>query len=421
MRAVAVHVALDARPARSRAARPAASHHAAGRRRRVDVGHARRPVGAGRRRSSRPRPWPSGRPRERFHPPKGWRLTTAPVVAAVDVEVAGLRRARASTRTRRVERVEAGGEPVGHGVLPARSRWSRSGARMTPSTGPNHSVRWLHEPGCTPSLHPGRQRWPVSSSCRGSTSQDSPSLEAWSARAAAAASAGRMSGPIVVAGSGAGDPRPQAGHRVAQLAQEGRVVVHRRLDDGQAGRRALLAGVAEGRGARGRVPRGRRRRSRPSPRSRSCRWSRRAGCRSGRHEVNSRAVSNDPVSTTASTSSWVTRCRPTSSSRVGRSCRTSRGTPASQKVLDELHGGGHRLGRGLEDDGVARGERRERRRRPGSRRGSSTAGPRPPRRRVLAPRPRARLAAAARSSARSRSPRSPRGRPRRRSCPRRAP
>ena len=34
--------------------------------------------------------------------------------------------------------------------------WSRSSARMMPSTGPKHSVRWNHDPGRTPILMPGR-------------------------------------------------------------------------------------------------------------------------------------------------------------------------------------------------------------------------------------------------------------------------
>ena len=54
--------------------------------------------------------------------------------------------------------------------------------------------------------------------------------------------------------------------------------------------------------------------------------------RSGRQEVNSAAVSEAPVSTTASTSGWVTRRRPASSSSVRSTWSRRGGAPASARA-----------------------------------------------------------------------------------------
>jgi len=50
-------------------------------------------------------------------------------------------------------------------------------------------------------------------------------------------------------------------------------------------------------------------------------------CKSGFHELNNSAVSNDPVKTTLSTSLCPIKCSPTSSSRVGTKCNACFGTP----------------------------------------------------------------------------------------------
>ena len=121
--------------------------------------------------------------------------------------------------------------------------WSRSSARITPSTGPKHSVWWNHEPGLHPEPHARAPQPVVRRASAGSTSHDSPVVEL-----------GEPAGEL--AGGGLDDradhrrevgrrPDPQAAHGVGEPAPERRVVVQRRLDDGQARRRALLPGVAE--------------------------------------------------------------------------------------------------------------------------------------------------------------------------------
>lgn len=73
---------------------------------------------------------------------------------------------------------------------------SRSLACMRPSTGPKTSVRWKKEPGLTPSLIPGLHRRPESSSCLGSSSQDSPGSSVVSARRSLS-DGSSVSGPMV--------------------------------------------------------------------------------------------------------------------------------------------------------------------------------------------------------------------------------
>ena len=123
--------------------------------------------------------------------------------------------------------------------------WSRFSARISPSTGPKHSVRWKNEPGRTPSLMPGDQSRGLSAAGRGSSSHSSPSSSTVSARRSAAPGAwvsGRDPARQLP-----GAAHGEAGRGVAQLAPEVGVVVHLGLADGEAGRRALLAVVAEGR------------------------------------------------------------------------------------------------------------------------------------------------------------------------------
>ena len=72
---------------------------------------------------------------------------------------------------------------------------------------------------------------------------------------------------------------------------------------------------------------------------------------------NSRAVSYEPVRTTASTPSWVTRCRPTSSSGQLHELHDVVGDPGLVELRDQLGRRGHRLGGRLEDDRVAGRER----------------------------------------------------------------
>ena len=54
---------------------------------------------------------------------------------------------------------------------------------------------------------------------------------------------------------------------------------------------------------------------------------------SGRHDVNKDAVSNEPVRMSPSISGCVMRYFPFSSSRIGKNCRTSLGTPPAHKWL----------------------------------------------------------------------------------------
>ena len=71
-------------------------------------------------------------------------------------------------------------------ALASAMAWSRSSARISPSTGPKHSVRWKNEPGRTPSLMPGDQSCGLSGAGRGSSSHSSPSSRTVSARRSAA-------------------------------------------------------------------------------------------------------------------------------------------------------------------------------------------------------------------------------------------
>ena len=70
---------------------------------------------------------------------------------------------------------------------------------MMPSTGPKYSVRWKSDPGATPSRTPGDQSRSVASSCRGLTSQLSPSAS-WVSPRASLPATGSTTGPTVTAG-----------------------------------------------------------------------------------------------------------------------------------------------------------------------------------------------------------------------------
>ncbi|SIM75554.1 Uncharacterised protein [Mycobacteroides abscessus subsp. abscessus] len=72
---------------------------------------------------------------------------------------------------------------------------SRVSAVMTPRIGPKYSVRWYSLPGRTPARTPGDHSFPVSSSCRGSMTQCSPSPSCVSPRSSLPSGAA-MTGPI---------------------------------------------------------------------------------------------------------------------------------------------------------------------------------------------------------------------------------
>ena len=122
---------------------------------------------------------------------------------------------------------------------------SRLSARISPSTGPKHSVRWKKDARSHAELDAGRPELRVVRAGRGSSSHSSPSSSTVSARRSAAPG-GWVSGVIRLVSSHA-LPDGEAGGGVAELAPEVGVVVHLGLADGEAGRRALLAVVAEGR------------------------------------------------------------------------------------------------------------------------------------------------------------------------------
>ena len=81
--------------------------------------------------------------------------------------------------------------------------------------------------------------------------------------------------------------------------------------------------------------------------------------RSGRHARKRRAVSTEPVRMTASTRGSVTSPRPTSSSGHGRKASASLRDAGVPQGLGEMPADQHGLGRGLEDDAVAGGQRGE--------------------------------------------------------------
>ena len=125
--------------------------------------------------------------------------------------------------------------------------------RITPSTGPKHSVWWNHDPSVTPSRTPASSAgWrPGSRARRRPRARPFPRLRPATSRRRRAGSVhgtgrrrGPISGAIIVAGSW---PRRPGGfaRRRRVGAGTGGVVVHRRGEDRQAGGRALLAGVAE--------------------------------------------------------------------------------------------------------------------------------------------------------------------------------
>ena len=172
-----------------------------------------------------------------------------------------------------------------------------------------------------------------------------------SARAGSAAPGGWVSG-VIAARRLPGAAHREARRRVAELAAEGRIVVDLGLADREAGRRALLPVVAEGRahevadrlvavGQRGDDDRvlaaglGEEPQVRPPLRGTAARSRR------------------EPVRITASTRGSVMSPRPTSSSGQGTNCRTSRGIPASQSALGQVPADQHGLRRGLEEDRVA--------------------------------------------------------------------
>ena len=116
-------------------------------------------------------------------------------------------------------------------------------ARMIPSTGPKHSVRWRNEPGATPSFRPGDHSRPVSSSCFGSTSHVSPGSSDVRARASLPVG-GSISGPI----DGVERRRPADAHRfdgVDELTTEPLRPSGRTDQDHERRGRALLAGMPE--------------------------------------------------------------------------------------------------------------------------------------------------------------------------------
>ena len=114
-------------------------------------------------------------------------------------------------------------------------------ARMTPSTGPKHSVRWNHEPGRTPKRTPGVQVWGPRR--RGSTSHSSPSSRRVRARRSLP-SGSLMVGPMVVARSVLTPTLMLVTASVSWRRRRPRVIGTAHAY-GQAGGRALLAGVAE--------------------------------------------------------------------------------------------------------------------------------------------------------------------------------
>ena len=195
---------------------------------------------------------------------------------------------------------------------------------MMPSTGPKHSVRWNHEPGCTSTRTPGDQRTPSSSSCAGSTSHRSPGSSVVRARSRFPLG-GEMSGPAFVAGS-RGEPTFRL--RTASAS--------RRWKEGSSYTDASTTARLAAEHFWPEWPNAERTRSLIA-------WSRSAAAvmtrvflplvsacsrSAGFQPRNSDAVSWLPVSMTRSTSSCVMSRRPTSSSGVQASCTTPSGTPA---------------------------------------------------------------------------------------------
>ena len=257
--------------------------------------------------------------------------------------------------------------------------WSRSSARITPSTGPKHSVQVeLRCPAARRASRPGATGAGRRRPGAGSTSHRSPGSSVGELAQQRRRRGGRMSGPTRWPGRSAGPTRRLRTASASRAWKRGSSWT-------EASTMARLAAEHFWPA----WPNAERTRSRMA-------WSRSAAAviddgvlaarlgvqRAGRgcQPRNSRAVSQAPVRTTASTSGWVTRRRPTSSSAHGTNCSTSAGTPAAQHCRASERGGEHRLGRRLEDRRRCRRRARRTRRRPGWRTGSSTARrrPRPP-------------------------------------------
>ena len=255
---------------------------------------------------------------------------------------------------------------------------SRSAARISPSTGPKHSVRWKNEPGRTPSLMPGDQ----------------------SARSRL--DLARLEQPLLARVERGQRPAQRLAGRLGQRRDAARRIP--RAAHGEARRRVARAGG--GRPGRRRPPPRRwpgwppstsaRRGRRPSAPGRG--WpgrgppsavtmiaflplvSAKSG-RSGRQPRNSRAVSTEPVRMTPPTRGSVISVAAdlvvgaaarTAARRAGRRRPRAR---CARRPADQ-----HRLGRGLEHAPRCRRPARRAPRRPGSRAGSSTAASPPPRR-----------------------------------------
>ena len=217
---------------------------------------------------------------------------------------------------------------------------------MSPSTGPKHSVTWNHEPGATGAFTPGVQS--DAPSLRGSTSHVSPRSRRVSARSSFS-SGGPISGPIVVDGS---LPCPTRRVRTASASwrwnRDPAAVRVDRIDPTR-----IASDAAEHFCPA--CPKAERTRS-ATARSGSALGVITSAFlplvsaisrRSGRHDRNSSAVCDAPVSTTWSTAGCVTSRRPASPSSVCTSCRASAGMPPRCRAATPTSAHARTCGAGL--------------------------------------------------------------------------